>query len=128
VKLTSSETRTSREPRRNRPAFDELMQRVSAGTYDVVVIWKLDRFSRSMATAAASLELMDDKGVALVSVNDATIDTTSPNGRLVFQLLTSVAEMERSLTVVLDKVVPPRGCPLGPLARRPATVRVGSHV
>ena len=77
-----------------RPALDEMLAQLRAG--DVLVIWKLDRMGRSLAHL---MELVGDlvtRRVGLVSLHDP-IDTTSAQGRLVFNLFASLAEFEREL-------------------------------
>ncbi len=77
-----------------RPALDELLGQLRAG--DVLVIWKLDPMARSLRHL---VDLVDDlvaRDIGLLSLNDP-IDTTSAQGRLVFNLFASLAEFEREL-------------------------------
>lgn len=77
-----------------RPALDELLGQLRAG--DVIVIWKLDRMGRSLKHL---VELVGDllvRRVGLLSLNDP-VDTTSAQGRLVFNIFASLAEFEREL-------------------------------
>jgi len=77
-----------------RPALDELLGQLRAG--DVLVIWKLDRLGRSLKHL---VELVGDlvmRKIGLLSLNDP-LDTTSAQGRLVFNLFASLAEFEREL-------------------------------
>ena len=77
-----------------RPALDELLGHLRAG--DVLVIWKLDRLGRSLKHLVDLVgDLMEYK-VGLLSLNDP-IDTTSAQGRLVFNMFASLAEFEREL-------------------------------
>lgn len=77
-----------------RPALAELLAQVRAG--DVLVIWKLDRLGRSLPHLVALVGDLVTRKVGLVSLNDP-IDTTSAQGRLVFNLFASLAEFEREL-------------------------------
>jgi DNA invertase Pin-like site-specific DNA recombinase len=77
-----------------RPVLDDLLSRLRAG--DVLVIWKLDRLGRSLKhLVTLATELMEQE-VGLISLNDP-IDTTTPQGRLVFNIFASLAEFERDL-------------------------------
>jgi DNA invertase Pin-like site-specific DNA recombinase len=77
-----------------RPALDEMLAQLRAG--DVLVIWKLDRMGRSLAHLVELVGDLVKRKVGLVSLNDP-IDTTSAQGRLVFNLFASLAEFEREL-------------------------------
>lgn len=79
-----------------RPALDEMMSKAKVRAFDAVVCVKLDRLARSvrhLTSLAAELEAF---GVDLV-VLDQAIDTSSPAGRLLFNVLGSIAEFERDL-------------------------------
>ena len=77
-----------------RPVLDEVLSRLRVG--DVLVIWKLDRLGRSLKhLVTLATELMEQE-VGLVSLNDP-IDTTTPQGRLIFNIFASLAEFERDL-------------------------------
>lgn len=77
-----------------RPALDELLGQLRAG--DVVVIWKLDRMGRSLKHLVELVGRLMEQKVGLLSLNDP-IDTTSAQGRFVFNLFTTLAEFEREL-------------------------------
>ena len=77
-----------------RPALDELLGQLRAG--DVLVIWKLDRMGRSLKHLVELVGNLMERKVGLLSLNDP-IDTTSAEGRLVFNLFASLAEFEREL-------------------------------
>lgn len=61
---------------------------------DVGVIWKLDRLSRSLAHFVATVNALSVRGIGLKSLHDP-IDTTTPQGRLVFNMFASLVEFER---------------------------------
>lgn len=77
-----------------RPALEQLLGQLRAG--DVVVIWKLDRMGRSLKHLVELVGSLIERKVGLLSLNDP-IDTTSAQGRLVFNLFASLAEFEREL-------------------------------
>ena len=63
----------------------------------VVIVAKIDRFARSLSDLLRMLEYLDQNGVGFISVNDPGIDTTTPNGRLLLQILGAFAEFERNM-------------------------------
>ena len=77
-----------------RPELARLLEQVREG--DVVVVWKLDRLGRSLGHLVAFVGELMERGVGLVSLRDP-VDTTSAQGRLVFNLFASLAEFERDL-------------------------------
>lgn len=80
----------------NRPALSEALAVLDAGEADVLVVAKLDRLTRSMATLSTLLERADRARWSLV-ILDADVDTTTAGGRLVTNVLGSVAEWERMI-------------------------------
>ena len=62
-----------------------------------VIVSKLDMFARSLSDLLKTLEYLDQNGIGFVSVNDSGIDTTTPNGRLLLQILGAFAEFERNM-------------------------------
>jgi site-specific DNA recombinase len=83
-------------PEANRPALQALMAAVDAGKADVVVVAKVDRLARSMRHLGPVLGRLDDAEVALVSIAEA-FDSASPAGRLMRNMLGSMAEWERDV-------------------------------
>jgi DNA invertase Pin-like site-specific DNA recombinase len=65
------------------------------GKYDVVAVWRFDRFARSTSHLPRALEEFQSLSVDFVSLREA-IDTSTPTGKMVFTILASVAELERS--------------------------------
>lgn len=80
----------------NRPALNELMRACRRGSIDVLVVWKFDRFARSLKQLMSGLEMCRALGIDFVSVTES-IDTSLPSGELVFQMIGAVAQFERSL-------------------------------
>ena len=77
-----------------RPVLDDLLSRLRSG--DVLVIWKLDRLGRSLKHLVTLTNELIDRQIGLISLNDP-IDTTTAQGRLVFNIFASLAEFERDL-------------------------------
>jgi DNA invertase Pin-like site-specific DNA recombinase len=66
--------------------------------FDTVVVWKFDRFARSVSHLLRALETFQSLGVDFVSLSE-NVDTATPTGKMVFTVLGAVAELERSLIV-----------------------------
>jgi DNA invertase Pin-like site-specific DNA recombinase len=64
--------------------------------FDILLVWKIDRFGRSLKHLVNSLAELESVGVAFVSLRDS-LDLSSPAGRLMAQLLGAISEFERSL-------------------------------
>lgn len=79
---------------KDRPELEKMLNQLRAG--DTVVVWKLDRLGRSLKHLVDLISLFNDKKVDFISIND-NIDTTSMQGRLIFNLFASFAEFEREL-------------------------------
>ena len=79
-----------------RPELDRLMVEAHQRRFDVVVVWKFDRFARSVSHLLRALETFNSLGIAFVSLGEQ-IDTSTPAGRMIFTVLGAVAELERSL-------------------------------
>jgi DNA invertase Pin-like site-specific DNA recombinase len=84
--------------RRRAPAFEELMADARRRRFDCVLVWKYDRFARSLGALVAALQEFRDLGVDFISHTQA-IDTTTPMGRLFFHVIGSFAEFEREVIV-----------------------------
>lgn len=78
----------------NRPAMQQVLELVKTKSVDGVVILKLDRLTRSVKDLGELIELIEKKGVALVSVQDS-INTTTAAGRLCLNMLASISQWER---------------------------------
>src|SRR5215203_4664339 len=81
----------------DRPALQRLLDDIRAGQIDVVVVYKVDRLTRSLADFAKLVELFEAQGVSFVSVTQA-FNTTSSMRRLTLNVLLSFAQFEREVT------------------------------
>jgi DNA invertase Pin-like site-specific DNA recombinase len=81
-----------------RPELDRLMSDAHRRKFDVVVVWKFDRFARSVSHLLRALETFQALGIEFVSLTEG-VDTSTPMGKMVFTVLGAVAELERSLIV-----------------------------
>lgn len=79
-----------------RPELDRLMQDAHRRRFDVVSVWKFDRFARSVSHLLRALDTFRILGIEFVSLSES-LDTATPAGRMVFTVLGAVAELERSL-------------------------------
>jgi DNA invertase Pin-like site-specific DNA recombinase len=81
-----------------RPELDRLMSDAHRRRFDCVVVWKFDRFARSVSHLLRALETFKAQGIEFVSFSEQ-MDTSTPAGKMVFTVLGAVAELERSLIV-----------------------------
>lgn len=81
-----------------RPGLDAMMNDCRRRKVDVVVVWKFDRFARSLKQLLNALELFRELGIGFVSCTEA-IDTSLPHGEMLFQIIGAIAQWERSLIV-----------------------------
>src|SRR6202158_3904837 len=81
----------------DRPALQRLLDDIRAGKIDVVVVYKVDRLTRSLADFAKIVEVFDAQRVSFVSVTQA-FNTTTSMGRLTLNVLLSFAQFEREVT------------------------------
>src|SRR5213079_831360 len=89
----------------DRPALQRLLSDVKAGKIDVIIVYKVDRLTRSLADFAKLVELFDEHGVSFVSVTQQ-FNTTTSMGRLTLNVLLSFAQFEREVTSerIRDKI------------------------
>ncbi len=78
----------------DRPAFDDLLNKLRRG--DTIVVWKLDRLGRSLQHLIESINKLEKNGMVFKSLTES-IDTTTPNGKLIFHIFGALAEFERGL-------------------------------
>jgi site-specific DNA recombinase len=93
----------------DRPALQQLLKDVDAGKVDVIVVYKIDRLTRSLADFAKLVVAFDAKSISFVAVTQQ-FNTTSSMGRLTLNVLLSFAQFERELSSerVRDKIAASR--------------------
>src|ERR1700690_87253 len=85
-----------------RPELDRLMADAHKRRFDVVIVWRFDRFARSVSHLLRALETFGSLGIQFVSLSEQ-VDTSTPAGKMVFTVLGAVAELERSLIAAREK-------------------------
>ena len=80
----------------SRPALDRLMKDARKRKFDILLVWKFDRFARSTKHLITALEELEGLGIDFCSYEDS-IDTSTNHGKLVFTIMGAIAEFERSL-------------------------------
>ena len=85
----------------HRPALDRLLVACRKRKVDAVVVYRYDRFARSLRQLVNALEEFRALGIDFVSLHEG-VDTSTPNGRLIFGIFASIAEFEREL--IRDRV------------------------
>jgi DNA invertase Pin-like site-specific DNA recombinase len=80
----------------SRPALNRLMSDACSRRFDAVLVWKIDRFGRSLKHLVNALAELGTLGVAFISLRD-NLDLGTPSGRLMFQIIGAMAEFERAL-------------------------------
>ena len=84
-----------------RPQLDAMLALCRKRQFDAVLVYRYDRFARSLRQLVNALAEFDALGIAFISLHEG-IDTATPNGRLVFGIFASIAEFEREL--IRDRV------------------------
>ena len=82
----------------SRPQLNRMVQDAHERRFDVVVVWRFDRFARSVSHLLRALETFNALGIQFVSLSEQ-VDTSTPTGKMVFTVLGAVAELERNLIV-----------------------------
>ena len=82
----------------SRPELDELMADARKRRFSVALVFRFDRFARSVSHLLQALETFRTLGIDFVSISEQ-LDTSTPTGKMVFTVLGAVAELERSLIV-----------------------------
>jgi DNA invertase Pin-like site-specific DNA recombinase len=86
----------------SRPALDRLRKAAKRREFDVVLVYRYDRFARSLKHLVDALAEFDSLGIHFVSLHEG-VDTSTPNGKLVFGIFASIAEFERQLIIARTK-------------------------
>lgn len=79
-----------------RPAFERMMRQARQGKFQVILVWAIDRLGRSMSKVIETVVELDRLGVAVVSHQEAWLDTSGPTRSLLVALFAWVAEQERA--------------------------------
>jgi DNA invertase Pin-like site-specific DNA recombinase len=85
-----------------RPGLNALMADARRGLFDVVVVWRFDRFARSVKQLVLALEEFRALGIDFVSHQEA-LDTSTPMGRAMFTIIAAIAELERN--IIRERVI-----------------------
>ena len=85
-----------------RPALDRLMAEARRGRVDVVCVWSLDRFGRSLAHVVTTVQELHERGVAFVSLKEG-LDLSTAAGRLQLHILSALGEFERARLIERTK-------------------------
>lgn len=81
--------------RKERKELFNLINQLREG--DTIIVWKLDRLGRTTLELIKLINEFNEKGIKFKSLNDSLIDTTTPNGKLVFSIFSALAEHEREI-------------------------------
>lgn len=84
--------------RKKPAAYTDLMADAKRRRFDIVAVWKFDRLARSLTALLGALETFSSLGIDFISATQ-DVDTTTPMGKLFFQVVGAFAEFERSLIV-----------------------------
>src|SRR5712691_623648 len=82
----------------SRPELNRMMGDAQRRRFDAVLVWKFDRFARSVSHLLRALETFRSLGIDFASLSEQ-VDTSTPTGKMVFTVLGAVAELERALIV-----------------------------
>jgi DNA invertase Pin-like site-specific DNA recombinase len=110
-----------------RPELDRLMADAHKRRFDVVAVWKFDRFARSVSHLLRALETFKALGIDFVSYSEQ-MDTSTPAGKMCFVVLGAVAELERSLIVERVKAGLRNAKAKGKSLGRPRTIVDGARI
>jgi DNA invertase Pin-like site-specific DNA recombinase len=108
----------------DRPALQQLLADVRAGKITIVVVYKVDRLTRSLTDFAKLVELFDEHGVSFVSITQS-FNTTSSMGRLTLDVLLSFAHDFRIGAIRDDETLPLAGAPQLRLDRQDDGIEIG---
>ena len=81
----------------NRPQYLRILEYARKRQIDIIICYKIDRFSRSVKELLNCMDLLKDYGCGFMSYMDKSMDTTTSSGKFMFQVLASVSELERNI-------------------------------
>lgn len=105
--------------RNDRTEYRAMLEAAKRRQFDVLLVWRYDRFARSMRELVNALSEFDGLGIDFISYNEGA-DTTTPQGKLLFGIMASLAEFERSLIAERVKAGMQRAKAQGKHTGRPA--------
>jgi len=82
--------------KKRRPALDRLMKATWAGEFQIVLVWRFDRFARSVKHLVAALETFRSLHIGFVSLQEQ-LDTSTPIGQAMFTIIGAMAQLERDI-------------------------------
>jgi DNA invertase Pin-like site-specific DNA recombinase len=97
VETYSDEGISDAKCRKQRPGLDAMLNDASRRKFDVVMVWAINRLGRSLIDLLGTIEHLEAAGVDLY-LDQQNIDTTTPMGKLLFQITGAFAEFERTIT------------------------------
>lgn len=109
--------------RDERPQFDFMLREAVRGKFDILAVWSVDRLSRKLADLLSTLAELHSANVNLY-LHQQGIDTSTPSGRAMFQMMGVFAEFERAMTQERIKAGMARAAESGRLAGRPAKLGI----
>ncbi len=83
--------------KQNRPQYVRLLEDARKRKIDIILVYKLDRFSRSLKELVNTMDALKGYGVNFISYMERDLDTTTASGRLMFNLFSCIAEFERGM-------------------------------
>jgi DNA invertase Pin-like site-specific DNA recombinase len=108
VEVFTDQGISGRNGREQRPAFDRLLQGVMRKDFDIVAAWSVDRLGRSLQHLLSFLAELKAKGIDLY-LHQQGVDTSTPAGRALFQMLGVFAEFERAMITLKRLLVEGKG-------------------
>ena len=83
--------------KQNRPEYQRLLEDARKRKIDVILVYKLDRFSRSLKELVNTIDTLKDYGVNFISYSEKDFDTTTATGQLMFHIVSAFAQFERDM-------------------------------
>ena len=104
---------------KRRPVFDGMLEDARRGRFQVLIVWALDRFGRSMVDNVRDALELDRLGVQLVSARESWLDTSGPVRKLLIAIFSWIAEQERERLVERTRAGMARAAAAGRIGGRP---------